>query len=130
MRRWQHSVPARVLWAILGLLCAYGFASAQVGQPNNCSGTAQNVAANITFPAAGATGPSLPTHYVTIINPSGANTLWVNATPGGVAAANAAGSFPIVPTGVAPWWQPAFAPPAHISIIAPAGATPFTCYYQ
>ena len=45
-------------------------AHAQAGQPSDCSGTATSTAAAITYPTSGATGPTSPSQFVTVANPS------------------------------------------------------------
>lgn len=108
-------------WSItLGgfLLAALAGAASAQNQPSNCSGTADNVtAANITF-------GHQPTQYILVSNPSAAATLWLSTS--GAAAANASGSFPLVGTGNSVT-LPAM---SRVSIIASAGATPYTCFYR
>lgn len=101
----------------LAILILIANAALAQNQPSNCSGTAGVAAANITF-------GQQPKQYVTVVNPSAAATLWLSTT--GTAAANAAGSFPLVGTG-----NSATLPPlATVSIIASAGSTPYTCFYR
>lgn len=119
--------------AILALLLWPAAVFGQAGAPNACGPVSVgNSAVAITFPASGQTGPSAPTQYVTIVNPHGANTCWINAQPGGTAAANTAGSMPLNPNGGYWTWSVGggYPPPVGISIICPAGATPVTCNYR
>lgn len=127
----------RIAWRLLPGLTVLGLillaASplwAQASQPNNCSGTVSTVAAAVAFPTSGATGPSKPTQYVTITNPHASNNLGVNVEPGGTAAIGSAGTVTIVPGGSMTWWQPAYPPPAAVSIIASGSSTPYTCMYK
>lgn len=103
---------------------------AQASQPNNCSGTVGVTAAAVVFPTSGATGPAMATQYVTIANPSASNNLGVNVAPGGTAAIGSAGTATILPYGAITWWQPAYPPPAQVSIIASGADTPYTCWYK
>lgn len=120
----------RILAAILFCLLPAA-AWAQSGQSSDCSGQATASASLVVFPKASAGGgPAQPTQFVTIFNPDAANTLWLNVTPTGTAAANAQGSFSLTPSGSVSWYRPAYPPPVRISIIAPAGATNYTCFYQ
>lgn len=127
-RRWWASLPFRVSLTALALACAYGLALAMPGQPSDCSGTVGVTAAPVVFPKAGAKGPPLPSQWVFIVNPSATATLWISIAPGGTAAANAAGSFPLLGAGNSVTLSdPA---PVGISIIATAGSTPYTCAFQ
>lgn len=127
----MRSFLGRLILAALALPALYG-PSLAAGQPNQCGPTSVGTSAvAVTFPASGSTGPTFPIQYVSIGNPSATATLWVNAMPGGTAAANTAGSFAIGP--LAPpltWALPEYAPPASISIIASASSSPVTCAYQ
>ena len=120
----------------LVILCICAFAAfAQQSQPSDCSGTATNVAADIAFPTSGATGPTYPSQYLTIANPSSSATLWVCAAKGCTAAAGGAGSFSLSPIATAgqngiSWWKGAFPPPARVSIVSSAGSSSFSCNYQ
>lgn len=114
---------------IFVLLIAAAFA--QTGQPNQCGPVSVDASATaVTFPASGQTGPRKPLQYVTIGNPSASATLWVNAMPGGTAAANTAGSFQIGSGQALTWAQPSYPPPGSISVIASGSSTPMTCAYQ
>lgn len=113
------------LWPSLAL--------AQSAAPSACGPISVGTSAvAMTFPAAGATGPSAPTQYLTIVNPHATNTCWVNALRGGTAAANTAGSIPLNPLGGSISWSVAlgFPPPAAASIICSGAATPVTCNYR
>ncbi len=120
----------RTILAALALLLTAGGAWAQSGQPNDCSGTVGTAAAAVLFPGSGKTGPTSAQRYITIANPHATNNLCVNATPGGTAVCAAAGTITIGPGGSASWWQPAYPPPAQLSIIASGVSTPYTCLYQ
>lgn len=106
----------RALLLLLAALAACGPAWAQ-NQPTDCSGTVGATAANITFRAA-------PQNYVFIANPSAGASLWVSLN--GTAAANASGSFPLLATGNSVTLPPL----PTVSIIASAGATPYTCAFR
>lgn len=105
-------------------------ALAQAGQASNCSGTATGTAALVSFPKSGATGNPVPTRYVTIVNASASDTLWLNWLPGGTAAANTAGSIPLTSTGSSITWTAPYTVPGRISIITSGTSTPYSCYYQ
>lgn len=124
--------PAGVLAALLGLSLV-SEALAQPAAPTACGPVSVgNSAVAVTFPAAGKNGPPSPSQYLTLVNPDAANTCWVNAQPGGTAAANAAGSIPLNPLGGSISWAVGlgYPPPAALSIICPAGATAVTCNYR
>jgi hypothetical protein len=128
--RWRACLQAGALAGLFALSLASS-AEAAPGAPSQCGPTSVGTGAvAVTFPASGATGPGVPQQYVTIGNPSASATLWVNAMPGGTAAANTAGSFQIGSGQALTWALPEYPPPATISIIASAGATPVTCAYQ
>jgi hypothetical protein len=122
----------------LALFCGAIWAAAafaQSSQPSNCSGTATNVSGVIVFPTSGQTGPTFPSQFLTIANPSASATLWVCAAKGCTAAANAAGSIALSPVGSVgqngiSWWKGAFPPPRTVSIISSAASQAFTCNYQ
>lgn len=114
-----------VLWLLLAAV-----ALAQTGQASNCSGTATGTAALVTFPKSGTTGNAVPTRYVTIVNASASDTLWLNWLPGGTAAANTAGSIPLTSTGSSITWTAPYPVPGRISIITSGTSTPYSCYYQ
>lgn len=122
--------PLRIFILALALTLLAHLAFAQTGAPSDCSGSVGLSAAAISFPAAGKTGPTVPTRYVTIFNSHATQNLWVNPTPGGTAAANTAGSAEIVPAGSLSWYQPAYPPPQTISIVGSGAATTYTCWYQ
>ncbi len=126
----MRCLRAGALAALLGLSLV-SEALAAPGAPSQCGPVSVGTAAvAVTFPAATKTGPPGPSQYVTIGNPSASATLWVNAMPGGTAAANTAGSFQIGSGQALTWALPEYAPPASISVIASGAATPMTCAYQ
>ena len=116
----------RLLAALAALVALSCGAHAQVTAPTQCGPVSIGVvAAPIVYPVSGGHGPSVPNHYVMIVNPNAAGSLWINAT-GGTAAAATAGSFPLVGQGnsvVLPGVKP-------ISIIGSAGGMAVTCLYQ
>lgn len=106
--------------AVVALALFGGQALAAPGPLHSCSGTATNSSAAITF-------TFRPQVYVEIHNPHASNTIWVNPV-GGAAAANTADSGSIAPG--AYLWFDGPVQPGSINIIAPAGSTPYTCWYQ
>ncbi len=125
-----------LLLAIALFLLRVSRAHAQAQQPSNCSGTATSTAGAIVFPTSGETGPTAPASYVTITNPSGTATLWVNAAKSGTATANTAGSMALSPVGgvgvngVSWSTQLGYSPPLTISILSSAATSPFTCWFR
>lgn len=120
------------LAAALLALCLASPALAQTGAPSQCGpASVGTAAAAIVFPASGAHGKLAPTKYLFISNPNASGTLWVNAQPGGTAAANTAGSIPLAALGGwVEWSQPQEAPPVTVSIIGSASSMAVTCNYQ
>ena len=135
-RRAVWAQRAIVAGIAVALLCAGAAAAlAQQSQPSNCSGTATSTAAAIVFPAAGNTGPTFPSQFLTIANPSASATLWVCASKGCTATANAAASIALSPVGSAgqngiSFWKGAFPPPLTVSILSSVASSPFTCLYE
>jgi hypothetical protein len=119
-----------ILFALLlALWVASGSAQAQQSQPGNCSGTATSTATPIPFAA------GFPSRFLTITNPSTTATLWICASKGCTAAANAATSIALVPAGMTgqnriSFWRGALSPPAAVSILSSAAESPFTCLYD
>lgn len=97
-----------------------GQAQAAPGTLSSCSGTVAGTSAAITF-------TNRPQAYVQVHNPNAANVLWVNPV-GGAAAANTAGSASLNPGGYL--WFDGPVQPGAINIIAPAGSSPYTCWYR
>ena len=135
-RRMRWAQRAIVAGIAAALLCAGAVAAlAQQSQPSNCSGTATSTAAAIVFPAAGNTGPTFASQFLTIANPSATATLWVCASKGCTATANAAASIALSPVGSAgqngiSFWKGAFPPPLTVSILSSVASSPFTCLYE
>jgi len=129
-------VVCTVLLGLVLFLSLPSRAHAQAQQPSNCSGTASSTAGPIIFPTSGETGPTAPTTYVTIANPSGTATLWLNVAKSGTAIANTAGSFALSPVGgvglngISWSRQLGYSPPLTISILSSAATSPFTCWYN
>lgn len=109
-------------------LLALGVAlPAWAGAANQCGPASVGLtAAAVVFPASGATGPAQPTQYVTIVNPNVSGVLWINALPGGTAAAATAGSFPLLSQGTSVTLPPL----APISIVGSTAGLAVTCFYQ
>jgi hypothetical protein len=128
-------VGACLLIAAVVLAFSWTNARAQQSQPSNCSGTATSTAAVIVFPTSGETGPTFPSQFLTIANPSASATLWVCASKGCTATANTAASIALSPVGSAgqngiSFWKGAFPPPTRVSILSSAASSPFTCLYE
>jgi hypothetical protein len=128
-------VGACLLLATIILALSWTNARAQMSQPSNCSGTATSTAAVIVFPTSGETGPTFPSQFLTISNPSASATLWVCSSKNCTATANTAASIALSPTGAVgqngiSWWKGAFPPPARVSILSSAATSPFTCVYE
>ena len=120
---------------LLALFLFPSLAWAQASAPSACGPASVGTgAAAMTFPASGATGPRAPTQYLQVANPSPTNYLCVNAQPGGTAAVSgsgcAAGSIYVAPLAMLTWWQPAYPPPAAVSVVASGASTPMTCNYK
>jgi hypothetical protein len=124
-----------LLIAAVVLAFSWTNARAQQSQPSNCSGTATSTAAAIVFPTSGQTGPAFASQFLTIANPSASATLWVCASKGCTATANAAASIALSPVGSAgqngiSFWKGAFPPPLTVSILSSVASSPFTCLYE
>ena len=133
--RWSR--PARIAMklglcaAALLLVFACGkLAFAQQNAPHNCSQSAGPVAAQVPFPASGATGPPGPINYLSICNAAPTNTLGVNVAPGGTAAIGSAGTLTLQPGGCR-WWNLGGGElPAKVSVIGSGDPTPTACDYR
>lgn len=117
----------RFLALLVGLLLVLPqLAFGAAGRPSDCSGTAGAVAANVSFPAAGKTGPPAAAQYVLIVNTAAAGSIWLDAT--GSTAVLGSPSIPLLGQGNSITIDnPA---PASISIIASAPGTAYACWYQ
>ena len=120
----MHSLPFRLVLAVLGLLLAYKLAYAQEAQqPLSCSQTVGASAAPVPF----TTGPPAPKVQLSICNAHGTNTLGVNWTRG-TASIGAAGTLTLNPGGCISWGPLGI--PATVSVIGSGGGTTTACGYN
>ena len=134
--RWRF-LAGCMLAGLIAILVLYGLTSLALAQqaPSNCSALATGTASKIAFPAPGDTGPSFPSQFLTISNPSATVTLWVCVAKNCVPGVNGAGSIALSPTGGVgqnglSWWKGAFPPPAVVSIMTSGGTSGYTCIYE
>jgi hypothetical protein len=113
----------------IALLAGLGIAAAQQNAPKNCSQSAGPVAAQVPFPAAGASGPTAPLNYLSICNAHATNTLGVNVV-GGTAAIGSAGTLTLNPGGCRWWNLGGGSLPAKVSVIGSGDPTPTACDYR
>ncbi len=118
------------LWLLPFVLMSLAARVALAGQLDNCSQTVGASAAAVPFPAAGSTGPAMPTVYLEICDAHAANTLGVNFS-GGTASIGAAGTITLNPGGCL-WWPSATGTtvPSALSVIGSGAGTTTACGYQ